>query len=154
MTWYQTLINAFISMFKAKFIDVYYAILMEKRKFREKRRNLALKEIEEARKQIGIIYELAANWNDFEIKRQRYIKFFENEHILIGRLHKYGNLANIARDVIHYCKIVASDEMNKDTSVIEDKKLLYTKFKEFQNACDTYLDSKIIKSSKEKSNDK
>ncbi len=88
-------------------------------------------------------YELAGNWKNYESKQQQYEKAFEADHILVGRLHKYGDVAQAARDIVHWCKIVASEERELAKNRADTKSELAEKHRHFLAACNKYLDSLV-----------
>lgn len=141
MTWYQTLITALVSIAFTKLMDFLTAKAEERREFRKIRRKLAMEEIDILKNEIGQIYELASNWASYNQKQNHYIQFFNEEYRLLGKFHKYGNIAQKARDVLHWSKIIASDERDHASSVIEAKSQLHSSFKEFTNECEKYLNS-------------
>ena len=143
MNWWQTLIVALSTYVVTKVIDFVISIISEKREFKKFRREKIYNEIEELKNEIGKLYELAANWKAFEEKQKSYLTNFENDHELIGKYNKYPNIANTARDTVHWCRIVASSEMRQTDNLIENKKELGGKYGLFLQACDEYLNNLI-----------
>ncbi|RJP32958.1 MAG: hypothetical protein C4527_05190 [Candidatus Omnitrophota bacterium] len=62
MSWLQTLIVALSSFAFTKFIDMLISIIEEKRKFGKYKREMIYSEIEDLKNQVGVIYEISANW--------------------------------------------------------------------------------------------
>lgn len=143
MTWWQTLMVALITYAFTKFVDLAISFATERREFRKHRRDLALTDIEQLKDEIGTFYELAANWKGFDQKQSSYIEAFKADHELIGRINKYPPVAQAARDTIHWCKIVASDERQGANSTVENKKELSEKYRNFLGQCDEYLSSLV-----------
>jgi len=143
MNWWQTLIVALSTYVVTKGIDFVISIVSEKKEFKKFRREKIYNEIEELKNEIGKLYELAANWKAFEEKQKSYLTNFENDHELIGKYNKYPNIANTARDAIHWCKIVASSEMKHTNNLIENKKELGEKYVLFIQACEEHLNNLI-----------
>ena len=129
-----------------KVLDFCLAILQEKRAVKRSRREKAREEIEELKNQIGTIYELSSYWKGYEEKLGEYAKFFATDHEVIGRFNKYPDIAAVARDTVHLCKVVAHDEremLNTDPrqDLILNRKELTVKYQTFIQACDKYLES-------------
>lgn len=126
-----------------KVLDFRFAILQEKRDFVRSRREKACEEIEELKNQVGTIYELSSNWNAYEVKRGDYATFFAKDHEVIGRYNKYPDIAAAARDTVHFCRIVASDEQEADRrgDLVSHKKELRAKYQAFVQTCDKYIES-------------
>jgi len=139
VTWWQTLTVALTTYAVTKLVDLF----TEKRDFRKRRRDLALTDIEQLKDRIGTLYELAANWKGFDQKQSCYIEAFEADHELIGRINKYPPVAQVARDTIHWCKIVAAEEKQGSNSTVEHKKELAEKYRNFLCQCDDYLSGLI-----------
>ena len=141
MTWWQALIIALATYAVTKGVDVWVSLLSEKREFRKRRRDLALSDIEKLKDEVGALYELAANWRSYESKRDNYAQAFEADHLLIGRMHKYGDVAKAAKDTVHWCKIVASEEQEGSSGTTHSKSKLAEKHKQFLAACEEFLDA-------------
>jgi hypothetical protein len=124
-----------------KAIEYYMAVDKEKRDFTNARRNQMHAEIEALKNEVGIIYELAANWQDHASKAKKYFDAFDDDYKLIGKYNKYREVASAARDTIHLCKVVAYFEMDRSKGDVVAAKLELTlKYREFLAACDGYLD--------------
>ena len=143
MTGYEALSVALITYVVTKSFDLVLSIFTEKWEFKKSRRNHIFKEIEELKNTVGVIYELAANWAAYENKQDFYIEKFANDHELIGKFTKYPEVANAARDVVHYCKISAHAEKTHETDVIESKKQLHEKYKSFLSVCENYINQLV-----------
>jgi hypothetical protein len=72
MVWWQTLVVVLSTLVITKTVDFVISVYAEKRNFKKMRRELALKEIEELKNEVGIIYELAANWMAYKEKEEAY----------------------------------------------------------------------------------
>lgn len=140
MTWWQALIVALGTYAGTKSVDALLAFATDKREFRKRRRDLALTDIESLKDEVGILYELAANWKTFQEKAPIYSSSFELDHQLIGRISKYPMISQAARDTVHWCKIVAHEENQSTGDAIELKKELGDKYRDFLSKCDAYLD--------------
>ena len=144
MSWWQALVVALATYAVTKLIDLLIVFTTEKREFKKHRRELALSDIEKLKDEVGTLYELAANWKSFGEKQKAYIEAFERDHELIGRLHKYPLIAPVARDAVHWCKIVAEEERSGGSgSTVEQKQELARKFKVFLDTCENYLDDLV-----------
>jgi hypothetical protein len=143
MTWWQTLIVALSTLIVTKTVDFIISKFSEKRDFSKFRREKTSDEIETLKNEIGVLYELAANWKSFQDKQKSYLTNFENDHELVGKFNKYPSISQSARDMVHWCRIVASDEMKDADDLIENKKVLGEKFKKFIDTCDVYLKSLV-----------
>lgn len=122
----------------AETVGFWFAIAKEKRDFKKYRREKAYGEIEDLKDSIGKLYELTANWKSHDSKAGEYDKAFINDHELIGKYNKYPEIAAAARDVVHWCKIVAfSERETRGRDLIENKK---EKHREFLQACEIHLD--------------
>jgi len=145
MNWWQTLIVVLSTYVVTKLIDLIISRVSEKREFQKFRRNDIYHEVEELKNEIGKLYELASNWKAFNKKQKSYLTSFENDHELIGKFNKYPPIANTARDTVHWCKIVASIEMNYTShgDLVENKKELGEKYKLFLKTCDEYINNLI-----------
>lgn len=140
MIWWQTLIVALAVMIVTKAADTLLAIISEKRKFKWYRREKAHEEIESIKSDIGVIYELAMNWKPFDSKQQEYIQSLGRDHQLIGRFNKYPDIAKHARDVVHWCNIIAEAEMKKETEELTKlKPQLAEKYQSLIRSCDRVL---------------
>lgn len=140
MIWWQTLTVALVTYTATKLVDELLKLLTEKREFRKRRRDLALTDIEGLKDEIGILYELAANWKPFNEKQSVYASSFELDHSLVGKMNKYPMVSQAARDTLHWCKIVAYEEDTNAKELIERKKELGEKYRGFLSKCDEYLD--------------
>lgn len=143
MVWWQTLVVALSTLVLTKTVDIVISVYAEKRNFKKMRRELALKEIEELKNEVGIIYELAANWMAYKEKEEAYKSKFLTDYHMVGKYNKYPVVAQAARDVIHWCKIVASDERESGYELIKNKNELGEKFKLFLVACEDYLETVV-----------
>jgi hypothetical protein len=143
MAWWQTLIVALSTLIVTKVIDLIVSNFSEKRQFNKLRRERIYNEIESLKNEIGKLYELAANWKSFEEKQSSYLTNFEKDHELIGNFNKYPSIAGAARDTIHWCRIVASCEMEHTRDLIENKKQLAEKFNLFLKTCDEFINSLV-----------
>ena len=143
MNWWQALIVALSTLIVTKVIDLFVAKFSQKREFNKFRRESISGEIESLKNEIGKLFELAANWKSFEEKQRTYLTNLENDHELVGKFNKYPSIAQAARDTVHWCRIVASCEMNLTDDLIENKKELGNKFKIFLTACDDYMNSLV-----------
>jgi hypothetical protein len=123
-----------------RLLDFWLAIAKEKRDFKRFRWEKAYAEIEELKNAIGPLYELAANWKPYDSKLEQYHKAFTNDHELIGKFNKFPELAAAARDLVHWCKIAASSEMEISQDLINNKKELQQKQRAFLQACDAQLE--------------
>ena len=77
------------------------------------------------------------------MKADKYKEMMSEDDHLIGKYNKYPEVVNAARDAIHWCKIVAHVEMEHSTDVIERKKELSKKYKEFIKICDEKLNNAV-----------
>lgn len=143
MEWWQTLLVALSTYAFTKTVDHWLSISKEKREFKKLRREKMLEEIENLKDEVGRYYGLAANWKSHEMKTDKYRDMMTEDDHLIGKYNKYPEIANSARDAIHWCKIVADAEREYTTDVIESKKELSEKYKEFIRVCDEQLDKMI-----------
>jgi hypothetical protein len=143
MVWWQTLIVVLSTLVITKTVDFVISIYAEKRNFKKMRRELALKEIEELKNEVGIIYELAANWMAYKEKEEAYRSKFFTDYQLVGKYNKYPSIAQAARDAVHWCKIVADDERKSGDDLMKNKKELGEKFKLFLIACEDYLEKLV-----------
>jgi hypothetical protein len=127
----------------SKALDYRFAIWNEKRDFVKSQKKKAVEEIEELKNQVGTIYELSNNWTSYDTKLGHYAKFFEKDHEVIGRYNKYPKIAEAARNTVHFCKIVASDEKDGDRhgSLISNKRELREKYQIFIQTCDKYIEN-------------
>jgi hypothetical protein len=110
------------------------------RDFRKHLRERAFTEIEELKDEIGRLYELSANWKGYDAKADEYAKALAPDDYLIGKYNKYPDIARTARDTVHWCKIVAFDEKSRQEDLIQNKKELSEKYKNFIRACEAYID--------------
>jgi len=122
-----------------KLIDLAISLAQEGREFRKMRRELALKDIEAIKDLIGTFYELVMSWDSFGNKQKRYAENFADEHKIVGRCNKYPPLGQAATDVVHWCKIVASDEASHADTLRDEKKNLHEKYNFFLEECQSYL---------------
>ena len=113
------------------------------RDFKRHRRERAFAEIEDLKDAIGRLYELTANWKGYDSKAGEYAKALARDDHLIGKYNKYPEIARTARDTVHWCKIVAYGEQSGREDVIENKKLLGEKYKNFIRTCEEYLESLV-----------
>lgn len=143
MEWWQTLVVALLTYGFTKTIDHLISISKEKRDFKKVRRERMLQEIEDLKDEVGRYYELSANWKTHEMKADKYKEMMTEDDHLIGKYNKYPEVVNAARDAIHWCKIVAHVEMEHSTDVIERKKELSKKYKEFIKICDEKLNNAV-----------
>ncbi len=143
MSWWQTLIVALSTLVVTKVIDLFISRFNEKKEFNKHRRDRILDEIETLKDEIGKLIELAANWKSFEEKQGTYVANFEKDHELVGKFNKYPSIAQAARDTVHWCRIVASSEMRQTDDLIDNKKELGNKFKDFLSACDDYVNKMV-----------
>jgi len=144
LSWEQALAVALITYVVTKGVDLVAYRLSEQREFRKKRRDIALQDIQDLKDEIGGLYALAANWKGFDSKALHYQKAFEQDHALVGRLHKYGqDVAQAGRDTLHWCMLVAEDERANAHERQETKNELAEKHREFLAACDRYLDNLV-----------
>jgi hypothetical protein len=141
MEWWQTLIVALATYSVTKSIDLWVSIKSEKREFKKLRRELCLKDIEQIKDEVGIIYELASNWRHFQEKQTAYIQYFESDHELIGRVHKYPIIVQATRQLLHWCKVTANEEQDASREVIIHKEELAKKHKLFLEQCEKVLES-------------
>ncbi len=139
MDWKQTLLIALITLVATKVLDHFVDVFSDKRNFRRRRRDLVLTEIEELKDQIGVIYEIASNWKNFDAKQQDYVEQFNRESQLLGKYNKYPNVAMAARAVTHQCKIVADIEKAGKGDLEQPKKKLGSLFAEFIDKCEEHL---------------
>jgi hypothetical protein len=124
----------------AKALDYWMAVAKDKRDFKRYRREREYSEIEQLKDAVGNIYELSANWQAYQDKKEQYEKAFVNDYELIGKYNKFPEIAATARDAIHYCKIVAYAEKESLNDLIQTKKELAEKYDAFLKACDKFLD--------------
>ncbi|MFH7326477.1 hypothetical protein [Desulfurivibrio sp. C05AmB] len=141
MTWWQALIVALSTLVVTKVLDLVIAQFTEKREFNRFRREKITEEIETLKNEIGMLFELTANWKAFDEKQKSYFANFENDHELVGKFNKYPSIAQAARDTVHWCRIVASCEMSQTNDLIENKKEMGERFRKFLKACDDYINN-------------
>jgi len=108
--------------------------------WKKHRRERALQDIDELKDRIGALYELASSWKGFEQKKKHYLTAFQDDHTLLGRFHKYGSVAQAARDVLHWCMFVMDAERGAG-GTRELKTQLNNKHKAFLCECENHLDS-------------
>jgi hypothetical protein len=58
-------------------------------------------------------------------------------------MNKYPSVANAAKDVVHWCKIVADCEKTHDEELVKIKKELHEKFNLFIKTCDDYINGLV-----------
>ena len=104
MEWWQTLLVALSTYAFTKTVDHWLSISKEKREFKKLRREKMLEEIEDLKDEVGRYYELTANWKLHEMKTDKYRDMMTEDDNLIGKYNKYPEIANSARDIIHWCK--------------------------------------------------
>lgn len=126
-----------------KAVDHILSISNEKRDFSRVRRERMLNEIEILKDVVGSFYELAANWKPHEMKEDKYKDMMLEDDQLIGKYNKYPSVVGPARDAIHWCKIVAHAERERQGDVVDSKKELSEKYKAFIQACDELLDNAV-----------
>ena len=143
MGWWQTLVVALLTYGVTKGVDFTLSFLAEKREFKKYRREKIYIDIEDLKNEVGILVELAANWKSFENKKESYIDVFTNDHELIGKFNKYPFVAHSAREVVHLCKIIASDEKENRNEVHENKKVMHDKYNKFLSICENYIDGLV-----------
>lgn len=143
MNWWQALIVALSTLIVTRVLDFVLTMLTEKSELNKYRREKVSDEIEILKNEVGKLYELASNWKSFEEKQRSYLTNFENDHELVGKFNKYPQIAQAARDTVHWCRIVASCEMKQTDDLIENKKELGNKFIVFMSACDDYIDNLV-----------
>ncbi|WP_419662332.1 hypothetical protein [Desulfosarcina variabilis] len=73
MNWWQTLIVALSTLIVTKVIDLLISWITQKREFNRFRREKIAEEIEALKNEIGMLYELAANWKSYEEKQKSYL---------------------------------------------------------------------------------
>ncbi|MGR9107757.1 MAG: hypothetical protein ACU843_12570 [Gammaproteobacteria bacterium] len=143
MVWWRTLLVALATLVVTKTIDYVISVHAERRNFKKQRRDLIHREIEELKNEVGIIYEIAANWAQYETEEKRYVEKFANDYAVVGKYNKYPNIARAAREAVHWCRIVVSGEKEKDAELTENKKELAEKFKNFTRICDEYVEKLV-----------
>lgn len=144
MSWEQALAVALITYVVTKGTDLVAHRLSERREFRKRRRDMALQDLQEIKDQIGGLYELAGSWKGYNSKATHYQEAFGQDHVLVGRLHKYGpEVAQAGRDTLHWCMLVAADEKGQTHERHQTKKELADKHGEFLAACERYLDNLV-----------
>jgi len=134
---------ALSTLIVTRVLDFVLTMLTEKSELNKYRREKVSDEIEILKNEVGKLYELASNWKSFEEKQRSYLTNFENDHELVGKFNKYPQIAQAARDTVHWCRIVASCEMKQTDDLIENKKELGNKFIVFMSACDDYIDNLV-----------
>jgi len=129
----------------AKVIDIWASILKEKRDFIRSGREKAREEIDELKNEVGTIYELSISGKVYREKQLEYEKFFAKEHEVIGRYNKYPDIAQAARDTLHFCKIIRSDERDREirhldsSDLLKNTEALTAQYQAFIQACNSYI---------------
>ena len=139
MSWWQTLIVVLLTSIVNKLIELFGSRYAQKTEFHKFRRAKVFDEIEILKDEIGVLFELAANWKPSEEKTGSYIRAFENDHELVGKYNKYPPIAQAARDTVHWCKIVADCERKCTDDLIKNKQEMGEKYRMFLTACDDHI---------------
>ena len=138
MDWWQTLIVTLSTIIVTKGIDIVVTVITQKKDFDKFKRQKIYEEIDALRDEVGIIYELAANWEGYQQKEQEYMRLFIKRNTLVGKYNKYKTIADSARWLIHWATIVAAEE-SRHGDVDKAKDELHKAHALFIDECDNLL---------------
>lgn len=115
------------TIFLTKFLDDYLNSRKEKRDFKQKIKLKELDEIENIFNKISMYYELFSSYYSKEYKQDKLKSLLEEEFDLLSKCHKYSELVQPIRDILHLFKLISSNNVQ-----IEDRDELNNKFKEIK----------------------
>ena len=138
MEWPATLIVALTTLIVTKLLDIPVRFFADRREFSKFRKQKVYEEIEILRDKVGVMYELASNWDSFEHKKHTYNVLFVDRDSLVGKYNKYPSIADAAREVVHLCTLVAAAE-EQHVDVDKRKTELHAAHKKFIAECETFL---------------
>ncbi|EGQ9284070.1 hypothetical protein ACSG3M_004185 [Vibrio vulnificus] len=147
MDWWQTLLVTISTFVVTKLVDHFIAISKEKRELSKARKSKKIDQIENLMDEVSVYYEVTMSWKHHEMKQEYYRKLMKDDDYLIGKYNRYKGIASHARDVLHHCKIIASEEnpetstARADLSKLKDE--LAQKYDMFIKACEEEIESTV-----------
>nr|WP_050907912.1 hypothetical protein [Vibrio harveyi] len=140
LEWWQPFFVTIATVVITKLVDHVIAISKEKRELSKARKSKKIDQIENLMDELSVYFEVAMSWKPYSEKACHYEKLFSDDDALIGKYNRYKNIVSHGREVLHYCKIIASEESPNTPLKVDNTKelkdVLSKKYHEFITVCE------------------